>query len=347
MNIKQSNIIKSFASDNYSGIHPDILQAIIDANTGHAKAYGADQWTQKAETLFKDHFGPESQAYSVFNGTGANVIGLSAVTRSFNAIICAETAHINVDEGGAPEKFTQCKLFTLPTVDGKLTVELIQRHMQRIGDQHQVQPNVISITQATEYETVYTPQEIKTLADFAHAHDMLLHMDGARLANAAAYLNLPLRAITTDVGVDLLSFGGTKNGMMCGEAVVFLNKNLSKNIKYIRKQGMQLASKMRFISAQFIALLSNDLWLKNAQHSNAMAQKLAQGLATIPGITITRPIQANAVFAIIPPEHIAALQENYSFYVWDESKSEVRLMASFDTTHEDIELFIQCIKKLL
>ncbi len=219
--------------------------------------------------------------------------------------------------------------------------------MQRIGDQHQVQPNLISITQATEYETVYTPQEIKTLADFAHAHDMLLHMDGARLANAAAYLNLPLRAITADVGVDLLSFGGTKNGMMCGEAVVFLNKNLSKNLKYIRKQGMQLASKMRFISAQFIALLSNDLWLKNAQHSNAMAQKLAQGLATIPGITITRPIQANAVFAIIPPEHIAALQENYSFYVWDESKSEVRLMASFDTTQEDIDLFIQCIKRLL
>lgn len=344
----ETNLIKkSFASDNYAGIHPEILQAIVQANQGHATAYGADEWTQKAIEKFKEHFGSAIDVHFVFNGTAANVLGLAALTQSFNAIICAQTAHINVDECGAPEKFTGSKLFTVPTQHGKLTVDNIKHQVQRIGDQHQAQPKIISITQATEFETVYTPEEIKALADFAHAHHMLLHMDGARIANAAAYLKVPLRAISTDVGVDVLSFGGTKNGMMFGEAVVFFNPTLSQNFKYVRKQGMQLASKMRFISAQFTALLSDDLWLKNAKHSNAMAKKLAQALATIPKISITRPIQANGVFAIIPPEFIAQLQAHYPFYVWDEATSEVRLMASFDTTQEDIDGFVALAKKLL
>lgn len=340
-------IEKSFASDNYAGIHPEILQAIIQANHGHAPAYGADAWTQKAIEKFREHFGNSIDVHFVFNGTAANVLGLNAITQSFNAIICAQTAHINVDECGAPEKFTGCKLLTVPTKDGKLTIEAIQHYLQRVGDQHHVQPKVISITQATEFETVYTPEEIRTIADFAHAHNMLVHMDGARIANAAAYLKVPLRAITSDVGVDVLSFGGTKNGMMLGEAVIFFNPTLAQDFKYIRKQGMQLGSKMRFIAAQFIALLSNDLWLKNAQHSNAMAQKLAQELGTIPEITITQPVQANGVFAIIPPQYIAQLQAHYPFYVWDEVTSEVRLMASFDTTQEDVDGFVALAKKII
>lgn len=345
--MNHSPMKKSFASDNYSGIHPEILDAIVQANYGHAPAYGADEWTQKAIEKFKGHFGKNVDVHFLFNGTGANVLGLSALTHSFNAVICAQTAHINVDECGAPEKFTGCKLLSVPTKDGKLTIDAIKHYLQRVGDQHHVQPKVISITQATEFETVYTPGEIKTLADFAHTHDMFVHMDGARIANAAAYLDLPLRSITTDVGVDLLSCGGTKNGMMFGEAVVFFNPTLSQNFTFIRKQGMQLASKMRFISAQFIALLSNDLWLKNAQHSNAMAQRLAQGLATISGITITQTVQANGVFAIIPKQHIALLQEHYPFYVWNEDTSEVRLMASFDTTQEDVDGFIALAKSII
>lgn len=345
MNIQ--HIKKSFASDNYAGIHPEILQAIVQANQGHATAYGADEWTQKAIEKFKEHFGNTIDVHFVFNGTAANVLGLAALSQSFNAIICAQTAHINVDECGAPEKFTGSKLFTVPTEHGKLSVKAIQHYLQRIGDQHHSQAKIISITQATEFETVYTPEEIKILADFAHAHNMFLHMDGARIANAAAYLKLPLRAITTDVGVDVLSFGGTKNGMMLGEAVVFFNPTLSHNFKYVRKQGMQLASKMRFIAAQFITLLSDNLWLKNAEHSNAMAQRLAQALATIPKISITRPVQANGVFAIIPPEYIPQLQAQYPFYVWDEETSEVRLMASFDTTQEDIDGFIALAKEIV
>jgi len=342
-----SVVTKSFASDNYAGIHPAILQAITEANQGHAPAYGADEWTKKAVEKFKELFGNTIDVHFVFNGTAANVLSFATATQSFNAIICAETAHINVHECGSPEKFTGCKLLTIPSSNGKFTVNDLKHHLLEVGNQHCVQPKVISITQATELGTVYAPKEIKEIANFAHSNNMFLHMDGARIANAAAYLNVPLRAITTDVGVDILSFGGTKNGLLCGEAVVFFNQSLAQNFKYSRKQGMQLASKMRFISAQYIALLSNNLWLKNAQHSNAMAQKLAEGLKNIPGITITQKVQTNGIFAIIPQQHIARLQALFPFYIWSENTSEVRLMTSFDTTEEDVDNFITLAKKII
>jgi threonine aldolase len=336
---------KSFASDNYAGIHPDILEAIIAANKGHEKAYGNDVYTQKAIELFKHYFGKKIDVYFVLTGTAANVLGLQMLLHSFQAILCAESAHINVDECGAPENYTGSKLLPIATKDGKLTVDLIKNQLFALGDQHKVQPKVISITQSTELGTLYTPEEIKAITDFAHAHNMYVHMDGARFCNAAAALNVPFAALTTDVGIDLLSFGGTKNGMMLGEAVIFFNKELSENFKYIRKQGMQLASKMRFIAAQFIALLSNDLWLKNALHANHMAQLLAQEVAKISQIKISRNVEANAVFAFVDPELIPLLQEKYFFYVWDEVTSEVRWMTSFDTTKEDVMDFVAYIQE--
>jgi threonine aldolase len=335
---------KSFASDNYAGIHPEVLQAIFDANQGHDKAYGGDMLTQKAIELFKKHFGTDIDVYFVLTGTAANVLGLSTLLKPYQAIICAETAHINVDEAGAPENYTGSKLLTIKTADGKITIDDIKNQLIAIGDQHKVQPKVVSITQATELGTLYTPEEIKKITDFAHSHNLLVHMDGARLCNAAAALNVSLAALTSDVGIDLLSFGGTKDGMMLGEAVVFFNKNLSQDFKFIRKQGMQLASKMRFISAQFIALLSNDLWKTNAQHANAMAHLLAEKIKEIPEIKISRSVQANAVFAYINPVLIPILQEKYFFYVWDDITSEVRWMTSFDITPEDISEFLDFIK---
>lgn len=338
---------KSFASDNYAGIHPEVLQAIINANQGHDKAYGSDTLTLKAVELFQKHFGPQIDVYFVLTGTAANVLGLSTIIKPYQAIICAETAHINVDEAGAPEKYTGSKLLTVKTADGKITVDDIKNQLFAIGDQHKVQPKVISITQGTELGTLYTPDEIKKITNFAHANNMFVHMDGARLCNAAAALNLPLAALTTNVGIDLLSFGGTKDGMMLGEAVIFFNKNLSEDFKFIRKQGMQLVSKMRFISAQFIALLSNDLWKKNAQHANAMAQLLAEQLKEVPEIRLSKNVQANAVFAYVDPLLIPILQEKYFFYVWDEISSEVRWMTSFDTTQEDILEFVNFIKHVI
>ena len=338
---------KSFASDNYAGIHPVILQALVQANQGHSKAYGADRYTQTASELFKHLFGAETDVYFVTTGTAANVLSLQTVLKSYQAVICAESAHINVDECGAPERYIGCKLLTVPTQDGKLTVSALKHFLTDLGDQHKVQPAVISITQSTELGTVYTPAEIKALTDFAHTHNLLVHMDGARLCNAAAYLGVSLKALTGDVGIDIVCFGGTKNGMMLGEAVLFLNPELSRDFKYIRKQGMQLISKMRFISAQFIALLSNNLWLENAQHANAMAQLLAQQLQTIPEIKLSRPVEANAVFACIDPTLITRLQEKYCFYVWNEALSEVRWMTSWDITEEDITEFVNSIKTLL
>ncbi len=338
---------KSFASDNYAGIHPACLQAIIDANTNHVGAYGSDPYTQQAVELFKKHFGNNIQVYFVLTGTAANVLGLASVLKSYQAIICAQTAHINVDECGAPEQFLGSKLLTIPSADGKVTVADIQKLLIDRGDQHKVQPAIISITQATELGTLYTPQEIQEITTFAHTNNMLVHMDGARLCNAAAALNVSLAALTRDVGIDILSFGGTKNGMMLGEAVIFFNKEMGHDFKYIRKQGMQLVSKMRFIAAQFSALLSNDLWYSNATHANAMAQLLAKELAHIPEITITHPVQANAVFARLDKQLIAQLQEKYNFYIWDEATSQVRWMTSFDTTAEDIYEFVSYIKSLL
>lgn len=338
---------KSFASDNYSGIHPDILQAIADANVGDDPAYAGDEYTTRAEELFKKHFGPDIDVYFVLTGTAANVLGLQVLLKLHQAIVCAETAHINADECGAPEKFLGCKLITVPTKDGKLNPDLISPFLSFLGDQHKVQPKVISITQPTELGTVYSIEEIKQIVRFAHEHHMFVHMDGARLANAAASLKLPLKDFTTNLGVDLITFGGTKNGMMIGEAVIFLNKNNSHDFKYIRKQGMQLYSKMRFIAAQFIELLSNDTWLKNAQHANKMAQMLSREVSQISGISLVYPTQANAVFVKLDPKFIPLLQKEYSFYVWDEVQYVVRWMTAFNTSEEDVRDFVQFIKKTL
>lgn len=335
---------RGFASDNNAGVHPEILKAITEANTGHTIAYGDDPYTASATEKMYQYFGSDTDIYFVFIGTAANVLGLNALTQSWNAVICAETAHINEDECGAPEKFNGFKLLPVETPDGKLTVELIKKHMYGFGFEHHSQPNVISITQATEMGTVYTVDEIKAITDFAHKKNMYVHMDGARIANAAVSLNTEFKSFTKDAGIDVLSFGGTKNGMMYGEAVVFFNKHISEHFKYIRKQGMQLASKMRFISVQFESYLSNNLWYENAWHANEMALYLAEKVKEINGIKITQKVESNGVFAIVPPEIIHELQKKYFFYMWNEHNSEVRWMTSFDTRKEDIDDFISIIK---
>ena len=336
---------RSFASDNNAGVHPEIIEAVKAANDGHVVAYGNDAFTERATKVFQKHFGRDIAVYFVFGGTGANVLGLKAITNSYQAIICADTAHVNTDECGAPEKFTGCKLMPLNTPDGKLRVEQIKPLLHGIGVEHYVQPGVISVSQATEMGTVYSKKELKTLAAFAHDNGMLFHVDGARLANAAVSLESTLKEITADVGVDVLSFGGTKNGMMYGEAVVFFDKKRAADFKFIRKQGMHLPSKMRFISAQFEALLSGDIWRRGAAHANRMAQLLGSELAKLPQIRLTQPVDANGVFAVIPRKYVPALQKKYFFYVWDEELSEVRFMASFDTTEDDIRDFVRFVRK--
>ena len=343
--MKQTQAKRSFASDNNAGVHPRIFEAMQRANRGHVVAYGDDAYTATAIGKFRELLGPDTSVYFVFSGTGANVLGLKAATKAYQAIICAETAHINVDECGAPERFTGCKLLSVPTGDGKLRPADIKPLLHGIGVEHHVQPRVISISQSTEMGTVYRPDEIKSLSDFAHQHNLLLHVDGARIANAAVSLKASLRQITRDAGVDVLSFGGAKNGMMYGEAVVFFDKNLAPDFKFIRKQGSHLASKMRFISAQFDALLTNNLWKKNAAHANRMAQLLASELSKISSIEITQRVEANGVFAIIPRRFVPLLQKEYFFYVWNEATSEVRLMTSFDTSEEDIKKFVSMVKR--
>jgi len=335
---------RGFASDNNAGVHPRILEAFARANDGHVVAYGDDPYTESAVGMFREVFGGETEVFFVYNGTGANVLGLQALTDSFNAVICAETAHINVDECGAPEKFTGCKLITIPTENGKITVDQIKPHLHALGNEHHTQPRIISITQATELGTVYRPEEIEAITRFAHERHMLVHMDGARIANAAVSLDLGLREITRDAGVDILSFGGTKNGMMFGEAVVFFREELAGDFRYIRKQGMQLASKMRYIAVQFEALLTEELWRKNARQANEMATLLAQEVRKIPAIIITQDVDSNGVFAQVPRGVIPLLQKEYFFYVWDEGTSIVRWMASFDTTEDDIIGFTDLLK---
>jgi threonine aldolase len=338
---------RSFASDNNAGVHPEVLKAIEAANDGHVIAYGDDPFTARAIEKFRDHLGKDAEVYFVFGGTGANVLGLKAATQSYHAIICAATAHINVDECGAPENFTGCKLLPVQTTDGKIKPEQLTPLLHEVGFEHHVQPRVVSISQATEMGTVYTQRELKALSSFAHKNDMLLHMDGARIANAAASLKLPLRAITREAGVDVLSFGGAKNGMMYGEAVVFFDRAIAKDFKYTRKQGTHLPSKMRYISAQFEALLSNNLWRRNAEHANSMAQLLAAELARIPQVKITQKVEANGVFAVLPKKYIAPLQKQYFFYVWNEETSEVRFMTSFDTTEKGIQDFVALLKNIV
>lgn len=336
---------RSFASDNNAGVHPKVLEAIAAANEGHVVAYGDDPYTERAVAVFRKHFGKNVEVFFVFGGTGANVLGLKAATQPYHAVVCAQTAHINVDECGAPEKFTGCKLLAVSTEDGKVTPDHIKPFLVHIGFEHHVQARVISISQATEMGTVYTPRELQTLSNFAHKHGMLLHMDGARIANAAASLKTELRKITSDVGVDILSFGGAKNGMMFGEAVIFFDPKLATGFKYLRKQGTHLPSKMRFISAQFEALLANDLWRHNAEHSNRMAQKLATELAKVPQIRITQKVESNGVFALVPKRYVPILQKQYFFYVWNEETSEVRFMTSFDTREDDIKDFVSLVKR--
>ncbi|HEY0742271.1 MAG TPA: low specificity L-threonine aldolase [Chryseosolibacter sp.] len=337
---------RTFASDNYAGVLPEIMEALQAANTGHASSYGTDEYTAQAIEKFKSFFGNDIEIYFAYNGTGANVLGLSAITQSFNSILCSELAHINVDESTAPEKFMGCKLIPVPTANGKITPADIEKRIIRLQDQHHPQAKVISISQTTEYATVYTIEEVKAISAIAKKYNLYLHMDGSRICNAAVSLNKDFRSFTRDAGVDVLSFGGTKNGLMFGEAVVFFNAELSRNMKYIRKQGMQLHSKMRFIGAQFNALLGNELWRKPSQHANGMARLLEQELRKIPAVKITQAVDANGVFALIPPAIIPELQKEHFFYVWNDQTSEIRLMCSFDTKEEDVRNFAAKLKAL-
>ena len=338
---------RSFASDNNAGVHPQVLKALAAVNEGHVVGYGDDPYTASAIGLFRRHFGEDIEVFFVFNGTAANCLSLKALTKSYEAVICAEAAHIYVDECGAPEKLTGCKLIPVPTRQGKLTVEAVRKAYRGIGDQHHVQPRVISITQATEVGTVYRLNELHALADFAHEREMFLHVDGARIANAAATLGKSLRESTRAEGVDVLSFGATKNGGMGAEAVIFFNPEVAKQFKFYRKQGMQLASKMRYLAAQFEALFKDELWLKNARHSNRMAQLLKRELSGLPQVKLVYPVEANGVFARIPGRAISKLLKRYFFYPWDMEQSIVRWMCSWDTTEDDVKKFVAFVKQTL
>jgi threonine aldolase len=344
---------RGFASDNFAGAHPDVLAAVAAANDGHVPAYGADPYTAAAEARLRDHFGDDAHSFLVFNGSAANVLSLIATARPFEAVICPDTAHLNVDECGAPERIAGVKLYTVAAPGGKLTPELVAARLRtiRIGDEHAAQPRIVSISNAAELGTVYTPAEVRALADLAHQHDLLLHLDGARLANAAACLDVPLRALTTDAGVDVVSFGGTKNGLLFGDAVVFLSAGLADDFLYLRKQSLQLASKMRFVAAQFDALLRDDLWLRNAAHANAMAGRLAHAVKEIPGVRITELVESNAVFAILPPAArerlLGAWPGDLPFHVWNEETGEVRWMTAWDTTEDDVDRFAAAVAEAL
>jgi len=335
-----------FASDNSSGIHPEVLTAIEVANDGHVPAYGDDPFTASAQEAFRRHLGDGIDVFFVFGGTGANVLGLRTVTESYHAILCAASSHIYVDECAAPERHLGCKLIPIPTDDGKLRPVDITPHLKGFGVEHHAQPRIISITQTSEFGTVYRPEEIRALADLAHSHNMLLHMDGARISNAAVSLGVELAATTGDAGVDVLSFGGTKSGLLAAEAIVFFGGDgTGDRFPFLRKQGMQLASKMRFLAAQFSALLGNDLWRRNAEHANRLASMLAERVGEIAGVEITQPVESNAVFARIPTAAIEPLQQNHFFYVWDEATAEVRWMTSWDTTEEDVAMFATAISE--
>ena len=337
---------RGFASDNHAGVHPEVMDAVAAANDGHAASYGADPWTARAENTFREHFGPSAHAFPVFNGTAANVLCLEALTQPWQGIVCARTAHLHVDECGAPERAGR-KLLVVDAPDGRLTPSQIDPLLTRIGDEHAVQPRVVSITQSTELGTVYPPDAVAELAAYAHDHAMLLHVDGARLCNAAAALGTSLRALTTDAGADAVSFGGTKNGLMGAEAVVLLRDDPAADFRYLRKRGMQLGSKMRYLSAQLDALLAGDLWHRCAAHANAMAGRLAAAVEDLPGLRISQPVEANAVFAILDPAVTERLQREWPFYVWDERSGEVRWMTAWDTAPEDVDTFAADVRAAL
>ncbi len=341
--------LRSFASDNYAGAHPEVIAAIVGANGGHQIAYGEDVYTARLQEVMREHFGAQAETFPVFNGTGANVTALTSVLPRWGAVIATSTAHIHTDENAAPERVSGLKLLTIPTPDGKLTPELIATEAWGWGDEHRAQPLAVSITQTTELGTLYTVDEVRAIADYAHERGMVLHMDGARVSNAAAALGVGFREFTTDAGVDILSFGGTKNGLLYGEAIVVLNPAVSEGLVFLRKLNMQLASKMRFVSAQLIALLSDDLWLRSASHANAMAARLRGALeaADLPGLGFSQATQANAVFATLPTGVAERLRENYRFYDWDAAAGEVRWMTAFDTTEDDIDRFVAAVTREL
>ena len=332
---------KSFGSDNHAGVHPAVLRAIVDANTGDATAYGDDTWTEQATAGLREIFGADG-AFLVLNGSGANVLGLSLLLRRHEAVICAESAHINTDECGAPEQLLGTKLLQVPSADGKITPEQIAEKLSGRGDDHRSQPGVVAITQSTELGTCYTLAELRKIADFCHASDLRLYLDGARLANAATWIDCSLAELAECV--DALSFGGTKNGAMGAEALIVMRPGLAADAPYLRKQVTQLTSKLRFVAAQFGALLQDDLWRANASHANAMARRLVEGAAAVDGVEIVHPVQANAVFARLSRQHIAALQRDWTFHVWDEQDSVVRWMTAFDTTEADVDAFLTAIR---
>jgi len=339
--------MRSFASDNNSGVHPEVMDALIHANINHAIAYGDDPWTNTAEQLIRETFTPDCESIFVLNGTGSNIIALQLLAQSYNSILCAENGHIYVDECGAAAKSTGCLIQPIPTPDGKLTPELIKHHLHGFGDQHHSQPGIIYLAQCTELGTVYTQQELFDITTLAHQNGMFVHMDGARIANAAAFLNTTLKAITIDCGIDVLSFGGTKNGLMMGESVVFFNPTLKSRARLIRKQSAQLASKMRYLSCQFTVYLKNDFWRTNALHANEMAKLLYDELCQFPEIHFTQKVESNALFLTMPRQAIDSLLKTWFFYFWNEEANEIRLVTSFDTTKEDVLAFIESVKKAL
>lgn len=337
--------MKGFASDNWAGAHPDVLAAVAEANAEHAPAYGADRWTARAEELLAEQFGAGATALLVFNGTGANVLCLRALCRPWEGVVCAEQAHLNVDECGAPEAIAGVKLLPVATADGKLRPADVAGTLGRRGFEHAVQPRLVSVSQSTELGTVYELAELRELTRFARARGLLVHVDGARLANAAVALDAPLGAITADAGVDAVSFGGTKNGLLLGEAAIVCDAERHEAARYLRKQSLQLASKSRFIAAQFVALLEDGLWCRLAGHANAMAARLGAALAALPGVRLTQPVQANGVFAALPATAIGRLQREWAFYVWDEAAPEVRLMCSWDTTADEVDAFAGAVAR--
>lgn len=338
---------RGFGSDNHSGFSPEVIDALVRANDRHALAYGDDEVTERLRVLIKDTFGPQASIYLVFNGTGANVLSIDAMCRSYEAVVCAETAHINVDECGAPQRVVGCRLLTVDTPDGKLTPALVKTRLHGFGFEHHSQPKAISISQPTELGTLYTLDEIRALADLAHSYNMYLHIDGARLANAAVALGCSFKEMTTDQGVDVLSFGGTKNGLIMGESCVILNPALDNDMLYRRKQMTQLGSKMRFMAAQMECYIESGMWRRNAEHSNRMAQLLFNELRDVPTVRVMYPVQVNSVFVQLPREVWTSLQEDYFFYDWDEDANVVRWMCSFDTTEDDIRNFVQALKNRL
>lgn len=327
--------MKSFGSDNHSGVHPDVLTALQEANVGHQPAYGGDAVTEKARELFRQTFGPDAEVFFVFTGTAANTLAIRGLCRPFEAVVATSCAHLNEDECGAPEFVAGNKILSFPPVEGKLSLDVIDRLKINPNDPHRVVPKLVTLTQATEFGTVYSLSELRAITERAHARGLLVHMDGARLSNAAAHLGCELADVTAAVGVDALSFGGTKNGLLCAEALVFLKPNLSPSFAFIRKQSMQLASKMRYLSCQFIPYLQDQLWKRNAMQANAMALYLRERLSQLPGCELAYPTQANEVFAVLPPALAKAMQERARAYAWDGTLH--RFVCSFDTQKTDVD----------